>query len=863
MNGPVLLGARSFCASFTSTSKIIRFGCCCRFLSSKKPPPRDATTDELYKDLNQRIRSFKQKFYIHARASLIARTAGYSIKNLRGAIADMKEKQKKSAADNPTAANPSSIILEVLSNGTTHLRPCVLIRTPLNVYLFNCPEGTARFLADLRLRINNVNDIFLTRATWDEIGGMCGVLLGKEQGSSVTRLHGATDVRQFFEYMRPFADPDLPAARYFSEAVERPLSLGSYSDAALTVHYLPVVSLSKQSDDAQCSAEPALFNQAEIAYLVEPNEPPCRIDPAKLVELRIPSGPHIGQLKNGEDVTLPDGRLIKSADVLLSNADVKQHNVLIVDCSKLSALPSLQENSLLQKYMEGEKRLSYCVHYTPQNVLESEEYSAWMQSLGASCLHLIVNGTGPALPHLEAIYRNQALLNHINPRAFPRLSSHFEGVIYQDDECERRENRLYVRPIQRFHLRGTPDLMDPTPISISLTEKDIFAKMNESKAAAEAVNVYKKFLEEQESKSSKLTPRLNFLGTSSAVASKYRNVSSYLLELNDRSCIIVDCGEGTYGQMRVLFGDERCADMLINLKAVFITHAHQDHMNGLYTIIIRRYEAFRRKGIPYKALTLACNANVMKPLKTYSKCFMDLTAYFRFVNTSPPRLVPSPRRTGERDPRDRTSTSWEVFFPYELYDEAEWGLQKARAVQVHHTRMAVGYVFTLSDGRKVVFSGDTKPCDLLVEHGSDAFLLVHEATFADEFERDAANKKHSTMRQAVDIGQRMRAKHIILTHFSARYAKAPPLPEYLEEVGNVSVAVDNLSVCFDDLHLLPKLIPVYRELYEDDLFTIQLRAEQRVLRENEEEQVNGESKSDLINSGAMSRKRKAVAEPSA
>lgn len=35
---------------------------------------------------------------------------------------------------------------------------------------------------------------------------------------------------------------------------------------------------------------------------------------------------------------------------------------------------------------------------------------------------------------------------------------------------------------------------------------------------------------------------------------------------------------------------------------------------------------------------------------------------------------------------------------------------------------------------EVVFSGDTKPCDLLVEHGMDADLLIHEATFEDGHE---------------------------------------------------------------------------------------------------------------------------------
>ena len=64
----------------------------------------------------------------------------------------------------------------------------------------------------------------------------------------------------------------------------------------------------------------------------------------------------------------------------------------------------------------------------------------------------------------------------------------------------------------------------------------------------------------------------------------------------------------------------------------------------------------------------------------------------------------------------------------------------------------------------------------------------------------------------------------------------PPLPDYLDEAGNISVAMDNLSVSFSDLHLLPKLLPVFRELYQEELFDIQLRHEQRKLRREEEEE---------------------------
>lgn len=150
--------------------------------------------------------------------------------------------------------------------------------------------------------------------------------------------------------------------------------------------------------------------------------------------------------------------------------------------------------------------------------------------------------------------------------------------------------------------------------------------------------------------------------------------------------------------------------------------------------------------------------------------------------------------------------------------------------------MANGFIFGVN-GKRVVFSGDTKPCDLLVEEGQDADLLVHEATFEDGHEADALKKKHSTMGQAVEIGRKMKARHVILTHFSARYPKVPELPAYLEKSGNVGVAMDNLSVRFDQLDLVPKLIPIFREVYQEELFEIELRKESRNLKQKEEREL--------------------------
>ncbi|MGP8292381.1 MBL fold metallo-hydrolase, partial [Vreelandella zhanjiangensis] len=70
------------------------------------------------------------------------------------------------------------------------------------------------------------------------------------------------------------------------------------------------------------------------------------------------------------------------------------------------------------------------------------------------------------------------------------------------------------------------------------------------------------------------------LGTSAGVPAKTRNVSSIALpESKGKGCYLIDCGEGTQHQVlhtKLLFH---------SLKAIFITHVHGDHCDGLPGIL--------------------------------------------------------------------------------------------------------------------------------------------------------------------------------------------------------------------------------------------------------------------------------------
>jgi ribonuclease Z len=101
----------------------------------------------------------------------------------------------------------------------------------------------------------------------------------------------------------------------------------------------------------------------------------------------------------------------------------------------------------------------------------------------------------------------------------------------------------------------------------------------------------------------------------------------------------------------------------------------------------------------------------------------------------------------------------------------------------------------LRAGRKIVYTGDTKPFDEFAKFAADADLVIHESTFDDTLFEKAEHDGHSTPSQAAEEAKAAGAKQLVLTHISARYPDASLLLEQAKKVfPNTVIAEDFLEL---------------------------------------------------------------------
>jgi ribonuclease Z len=124
------------------------------------------------------------------------------------------------------------------------------------------------------------------------------------------------------------------------------------------------------------------------------------------------------------------------------------------------------------------------------------------------------------------------------------------------------------------------------------------------------------------------------------------------------------------------------------------------------------------------------------------------------------------------------------------------GLGKATSVNVEHCNGARALCLKWPQGKgdpspfSVAYSGDCRPSSAFAKAARGATVLIHEATFDDELKGEAKAKKHSTVQEAVGVASLMRAKSLVLTHFSQRYQKIPVLDHVWEKTDDLEREIE-------------------------------------------------------------------------
>jgi ribonuclease Z len=297
---------------------------------------------------------------------------------------------------------------------------------------------------------------------------------------------------------------------------------------------------------------------------------------------------------------------------------------------------------------------------------------------------------------------------------------------------------------------------------------------------------------------------VTFLGTSSAAPTKGRGLPAIAIQ-REGSVVLLDAGEGV--QRQVL----NHGIGLNKETSVLITHLHGDHVTGLLGLLQTMSLAQRRK-----PLNIVGPPSLQKWIDV-TKDLLHIGLTFS-VDFSPARkgIV---LRTNDFKVRATKALHSVEAYSYVVEERGRPGVffpQKARALGVPEGRLwsklqkgrkveVEGRIVSPSEvsgpprpGRKIGYSGDTRPSPRLSRFFSGCDLLIFDSTFHGKDRDKAVERKHSTCLEAAEIAKKAGVRRLALTHFSARYTSVASLVKQARSVFPETIgARDGLKLSVD------------------------------------------------------------------
>ena len=607
-------------------------------------------------------------------------------------------------------------------------------------------------------------------------------------------------------------------------------------------------------------------NNFAMNFICIPKQKNRSFNKQKALDLGIKPGPIFGKLSKGESVTLDSGKIITLKDV--SDEPLPSSSLAILYIPNEEHMNQLIKNEFINNYINHKLSNNYIynikliVHICPKfSIINNEKYISFINSFGKDVEHIIeCPEINQQFMYDEGKIKIHYLLNKVSNILFPNILFNedetkptlinkkeiFEKLVINnginiDESIPGREYIMYPPNKKGFVIKG---LYQGNPFYFNSDECKTFLKnisdikINNIDNKLNSLSQYMK------------SPKVTFLGTSSMKPGKYRNVSAILIQNivnTQQKYILFDCGEGTFQQIYEKFGKEITSQILLNINLIAISHKHGDHMLGLMKLMkeidklligmnIDKKKIINEKIFIYIIVPLTiidfvkssieldieykeyfkvydCNVFNINEKQYYKNNLMQDNPNENFVDI--PKISPV-NDYGKLCEKINTFRNKPELKP--IYQDF---LNKFGAlfntIEVFHCEESFGFFIENNINKddplyyKISFSGDTRPNNNFFNYSMHSTLFIHEGTFDSDLTEDAEEKMHSTVGQAIEIGENNLSKYIALTHFSPRYIKTYPYKEEFDKK-KILFTNDYLSFYLYELPVAYKYLKSFDEI---------------------------------------------------
>jgi len=772
-------------------------------------------------------------------------------------------------------------LIRVLSTQMRELNTSLaLIYNNSQTALFiNIPDGLQRLVPYAKIKLSNVDKVFLNSIKQECFAGLPGFYHTTNESNTENKdfkleIYGPKSLsKNMNSFTIAYGGPNgrwnvhelIQQEKLLKEKFE-----DSKKEEKKGIRKVPIYEYSVEMENL-VKIIPIIMNDgknSEISYILQPTESKRPFKGQKAKELGL-TPKEIKELIKGNSIKLPDGKIITPEEMY--EKPIVSGAAIILYAKNENHISNIIKNTELAEYYLGKsdsKNVSLIYHNTSSEVLLNPVYLDFLQKFGTKLLHIIdcKELNNDENPRIFSYYFTK-LLNAINSRIFPNIPS---AKMHTCDE------KLKDKILSEFLKRGLN-------AQIALMGYDYAISENEAKISSNSVYEHSRKealldsaeeVKENISKNPKLNeiheycekvkpeknfknePFITFLGTASQKPSKRRSLSSIYLnipgkyeeKINDPRInpvhfaksygVLVDCGEGAYGQLLDHFHNpEIISQILSNLSVIFISHHHGDHSFGLGSIL------------------KACEENLLKFYKISDKEKVEKEHKLYII--LPSNMLKYARKTIKQEcpyfsSRIRLLTSFSLnpmkkffytgcehgFAPRILEEDAEnlvnkiykqtditvrefgaflnlhMNIKTAYTIETDHCIESHGLCLQGPDW-KIIYSGDTVPCETIENFSYKTDLLIHECTFVDDAPRACDDVKHTSLSEAVKVVKKIKPWRTVLTHFSNKDRRICKLsPDAINE--NIFAAFDHTHFKLSDLEWMHKLVPLLESVIDNE-----------------------------------------------